>query len=319
MPATVSILMATRDNLATLPKALEVFLASPLRPEIVIVNDGSTDGTAAYLGTLPRDRVKAIQLPESGGLTKALNLAFRESAGTFLARQDADDASHPGRLEAQLAAFGKDPGLDILGTGHRVVDGNGSVLAELPGRNFARPAKRLLRDNFFCHGSLMFRRQSLERLGGYREFFRLSQDYDLLLRAAGAGLRLANLRACLYDWTFSPRAVSLSKAREQALYGETAKRTASDPGLDPAACYRDLQAQEARDTGPAAALRDIPPEWQLMKILLLAGDTAGARRQYRAMRDRGVPIPRESSVAALRHIPGWLYRPMRALGDLRYT
>jgi hypothetical protein len=309
----VSILMATRDNLATLPKALETFLASPLDLEIVIVNDGSTDGTRGYLDSLPR--VRPIHLAESGGLTKALNLAFRESKGRFLARQDADDYSHADRLPSQLEAFGRDRTLDILGTGHRVVDEGGAVLAELPGRNFGSPAKRLARDNYFCHGSLMFRRAALERLGGYREFFRFSQDYDLMLRAAGMGMSLRNLGRCLYDWTFSPQATSGRKAREQARYAAVARRLSGEPGLDPAECYR---AMEASESGADRAASAVPMEWHLMKIHLRSGDTARARAQYDALLKKGGPLPDDSGAARLRLVPGWLYKSLRALTELKY-
>lgn len=311
----VSILLATRDDLATLPKAVGPFLASPLDLEIVIVDDGSRPDTAAYLDGLPRERVRVIRLAESGGLTRALNLAFKASRGEFLARQDADDVSRPGRLEAQLEAFRADAELGILGTGHRVVDEAGAVLAELKGRNFGRPAKRLARGNYFCHGSLMLRRSALERLGGYREFFRFAQDYDLMLRAAGLGIRIANLEACLYDWTFSTRAISARKGREQARYARVAREAFADAGLDLDARFRELEASEERD--PEAA-RPIPPEWQLMQVMLLAGDTGGARRQYEALIGRGGEPPAGGWIAGLRLLPPWLYRTLRGVADLRY-
>lgn len=311
----VSILMATRGDLKTLPRALAPFLQSPLEPEIVLVDDGSRDGTADYLADLPQGRLKLIRHDEPQGLTVSLNRAFQAATGAFLARQDADDVSLPERLEAQLAAFRSDPDLAILGTGHRIVDTTGQVLAELPGRNMGNPLKRLRRDNYFCHGSLMLRREALERLGGYRPFFRFAQDHDLLLRAAGLGLRLRNLRACLYDWTYSLQATSLAKAREQIRFGSVAKHASNEPDLDLAACFRALEAAEAADTAPAA----VPAEWQLLKILLASGDTAGARRQYAALRRSGAIFPDPGFPIWLRLIPAWLYRPLRTLADLRYA
>lgn len=312
----VSILMATRDNLPTLPRALATFLESPIDLEIVIVNDGSTDGTRAYLDSLPPERVRPIHLEKSQGLTLSLNQAFAVSRGEYLARQDADDASHPDRLQFQLKAFREDPALDILGTGNRILDEEGEVLAEVVGHNYGNALKRLRAGNFFCHGSLMLRRSAMERLGAYRPFFRYSQDLDLLLRAAAMGLKMRNLIPCLYDWTLSEKAISRSKSREQGLFAKTAKSASRDADLDLATCYARLETESAADE---AASGPIPRDWQIMEILLLCGDTAGARRKYAELRERGAPMPKPGFAVRMRVLPSWLYRAVRILADLRYA
>ena len=314
MTPQVSILLSTHRDRSTLPRALEPFLASPLDLEIVLVDDGSRDGTREYLAGLPRERLKVMRMEEPIGLTKALNLAARAARGAFLARQDADDFSHADRLEKQLARFRQDRGLDILGTGHRIVDSDGAVLAEIHGRNFRNLGKRLLKDNIFCHGSLMFKADSFRKLNGYREFFRFSQDYDLVLRACHMGLRMENLAECLYDWSFSTHSITGSKAGEQARYAETARRVRGNPDLDPEAAYRALAGESAGST----TMNAIPADRKLMEIYLRAGDTNEARRAYHRLKEAGMAGPERRKFAFLSSLPPWLYRGLRSLSDLRY-
>jgi glycosyltransferase involved in cell wall biosynthesis len=310
----VSVLLATRNNLATLPAALRPFLSEPAVLEILLVNDGSTDGTREYLDGIRAahpDRVRPIHLEHGIGLTKALNLALRESRGEYLARQDADDVSHEDRIRRQLEAFRADPGLDFLGTGHRIVDSEGKALVSIEGKNFGNLGRRLLKGNVFCHGSMMMKRSSLLSLGGYREFYKYAQDYDLFLRAAKAGMKLANLEECLYDWTFSEASISATKAAEQ----EWCMRHALWSHLGRAGKEPDPPAADAV-RAPGA---HIPRELQLLQFFLLGCETRAARRQLGLLRSKRQRIAKAWKYALLCLPPPWLYRVMRRVANLRYA
>jgi hypothetical protein len=117
----------------------------------------------------------------------------------LIARQDADDLSHPERFARQVAEFQADPNLVLVGTSGDEVNVRGSRLATLrmPVENEAIRWALLL-DNAFLHTSVMFRKEPvLKEFGGYDEAFRVSQDYALWSALVRAGYRVRNLAARL--------------------------------------------------------------------------------------------------------------------------
>jgi GT2 family glycosyltransferase len=108
--------------------------------------------------------------------------AMAEARGTLVARMDADDVSHPDRLQRQLAAFEQRPDAAAVAALHETIDAAGRPVR---GPDFAR----LLRGGPFppfAHGSVMFRRSAVDAVGGYREGNDFWEDIDLLLRLAYA-------------------------------------------------------------------------------------------------------------------------------------
>ncbi len=191
---TVSVMMTVKNGARFIEAALEsVYAQSVLPTEIVVVDDGSTDDTPEilkrYAGRVPELRVLA---PGGVGRAAALNLAWRSARGELIANLDADDIFLPGRLEAQLAEFARNPELDLLATASRYIDAEQSSAgppASAPaGEQPLRDLARLLpRYNPVNHSSVMMRRSLLEALGGYDVARRRQLDYDLWIRAAAAG------------------------------------------------------------------------------------------------------------------------------------
>jgi glycosyltransferase involved in cell wall biosynthesis len=309
----ISVIMSTRNDRETLPAAIEPFLFDTLDIEVVIVNDASDDGTREYLDRLAAQhpsKVRPLHRESSIGLTRALNLAIRESRGEFLARQDADDVSHPDRLRKQLARFDADPSLDFLGTGNRIVEPDGDLIVAIRGQNFGNLAKRLVKGNVFCHGSLMMRRSALLEIGGYDEYFRFAQDYDLLLRAVRAGRKLANLEECLYDWTFSSKSITSEKTAEQRWYSEAARREFLEPGW------------KGRHVGPPVGATGGPKitrEHQLISFYLLACEPGMARRVLRRLPlgDSGLLTRWKTHIQC--SMPSAFAKAFRFLNNLRYS
>lgn len=211
----VSVLISVHDGEATLPATLESIRAQTFGDlEIVVVNDGSTDGTAALLRGCTDPRLRVIEQPRAG-LTKALNAGLRTARGEIIARLDADDTAHPERIAVQVEALDRDPELGLLGSWADIVDERGRVIRrERPPVDDAAIRAQLLWDNAFLHSAIAFRRGVVERVGRYDEAVARSQDYDLVWRVSRVAA-LANIPRPLLRWRRSVRSISSRHRDEQ--------------------------------------------------------------------------------------------------------
>lgn len=187
----VTVIIPTYNRAATLPAAIESVMAQELADvEIIVADDGSTDGTQALLAQRYGEKIRAIPLPHSGLPAVARNAALREAMGEYVAFLDSDDRWLPGKLHRQLKVMAKNPLAGLVCC---------NALVERPGepgaarRFFAdRPAaggkllKELIQDNFVITSTVLVRRSALERAGlfGEDEKLRAMEDYDLWLRIA---------------------------------------------------------------------------------------------------------------------------------------
>ena len=189
----VSVLMGVRDGAAWISRAIASVLGQTLTDlELVVVDDGSTDATAALLAGV-RDPRLVIERQARAGLTAALNRALGRARAPLIARLDADDVALPTRLERQRAFLQGHPEVGLLGTAARVVDEAGrDVEITRPPEDDLGIRRALIRRNPFVHSSVMARRALVVSVGGYDLSFPVAQDYDLWLRLSAA-TRMANL------------------------------------------------------------------------------------------------------------------------------
>jgi glycosyltransferase involved in cell wall biosynthesis len=166
--------------------------------EFVIVDDGSTDATPRILASFHDPRIQVITSPKREGIAQALNRGLAAASAPLVARQDADDVSHPMRLEKQLAFLDANPSVVLVGTQVRVIDERGRV-SQPPGwrRPLTHAGIRFVSmfDNPFIHGSVVFRR---EVVGAYDATLESAEDFDLWSRVA-AHHTVANLPEALVD------------------------------------------------------------------------------------------------------------------------
>jgi len=204
----VSILMPVKNAAAYLPAALESIGRQSLTDfELVVVDDGSTDDSAAQLSAYAhRDpRIRLLQ-PGPVGLVAALNLGLAACRAPWVARMDADDCMHRERLALQSQALAAAPTLTLVSSQVRCFrDGDirpgykayeGWTNATLTHEQICR---ELFIESPLPHPSVMFRREAVQALGGYRDLG-WPEDYDLWLRMARAGHRFAKLAQVLLDW-----------------------------------------------------------------------------------------------------------------------
>ena len=100
--------------------------------ELIIIDDGCTDGCFNDLPELNDPRIKLIRDGENKGIARRLNEAINLAGGEFLARMDSDDISHPQRFELQLNQLLSQPKLDLLATKVLTIDKNNEVIGALP-------------------------------------------------------------------------------------------------------------------------------------------------------------------------------------------
>ena len=206
----VAVLLSVHDGMPWLAGAVASVLGQTREDfELVVVNDGSTDGTAAYLAGLADPRLIVARQPRAG-LAAALNWAVGRSTAPLVARMDADDVAEPERLARQVAFLDAHPEVGVLGTAWREVGPGGEVLdVPPPPGGDARIRALLPRRNPIAHPTVMLRRAVGDAVGWYDPRLPVAQDWDLWIRVARL-TRFANLAEPLLRRRFSPSMTSLA-------------------------------------------------------------------------------------------------------------
>jgi glycosyltransferase involved in cell wall biosynthesis len=186
--------MAVHDGERYLAEAVESVLSQTFTDfELLVVDDGSADGTREILARYTDHRIRLLVNERNIGLSASLNRGLREARGELVARQDADDVSEPGRLAAQVDFLERSPETALIGCAYRKIDEHGQIGDErlLP----CDPLTLSWHLLFYCpfvHTAATFRRVAVERLGLYDETLRSSMDRELWARLAYR-LPVANL------------------------------------------------------------------------------------------------------------------------------
>ncbi|ABL00986.1 glycosyltransferase family 2 protein [Pelobacter propionicus] len=227
----ISVIMSAYNAEKHLTKSIESVLGQTYSDfEFLIVNDASTDDTPALLQKYQRsdNRIALLHNRSNIGLTRSLNLAIQHARHNIIARQDADDISHPERFSKQIDFLKTHGEVMLLGTAGQLIDDSGRILRNEPViSGSVRLKKRLQRCNQFIHGSVMMRRQCLNVIGLYREEFVSAQDYDLFLRISEQ-YAVDNLPVPLYQYRISPSTVSIAKSRQQQVCALIAQEASRD-------------------------------------------------------------------------------------------
>ena len=151
--------------------------------ELVVVDDGSTDGTATELARLD-SRLRILSTPRKG-VSAARNSGVNSSAGQYIAFLDSDDLWQPGKLSRQIGFMDKYADVQICQT-EEIWIRNGARVN--PKAIHRKPSGDVfLRSLDLClvsPSAVMMRKELFQRLGGFDETFPVCEDYDLWLRIA---------------------------------------------------------------------------------------------------------------------------------------
>jgi glycosyltransferase involved in cell wall biosynthesis len=191
--------------------------------EVWVIDDGSTDGCIATIAGIADPRLRILHQPQSGK-SVALDLFLDQQRGDFYAIQDADDLSHPRRIERQVAFLVAHPELGACFTGHELILGGERIAPRFRAKGAAECALDIERLAMPAHDPTAMFRLSLVGQIRYDARLPIAQGYDYTLRI-GERYPLAVMGECLYSYRIHSQSVThRDPARRRAQVQEVARR-----------------------------------------------------------------------------------------------
>lgn len=219
MPLTrplVSVVLPVHNAEKTLPMALESLSRQDMADfEIVAVDDGSTDNSpeALEMYSWVEPRLRVIR-QEHAGIVSALNTGIQTARGGFIARMDADDECMPARLGLQSRLLLETPEVGLVSClaefgGDRKANAGYAAFVDWANSVVASQDIALSRfiESPLPHPSVMFRKELVERYGGYRQGA-FPEDYELWLRWLESGVVMRKIPKELIVWNDPPDRLS---------------------------------------------------------------------------------------------------------------
>lgn len=184
----LAVVVPARNRRESLPRTLaSIFCASRTDIEVVVIDDGSADGTESFLASFDDPRLKWRRLPMPAGANMARNEGAALSHAPLIAFLDSDDAFRPGRIDRLITFFEENPEIACTIDGFSDISPSGERVHRLPR---IAPDGEALRQLLLCHcipltnSTVTVRRAAFEAVGGYDPDLRRHQDRELLLRLA---------------------------------------------------------------------------------------------------------------------------------------
>jgi glycosyltransferase involved in cell wall biosynthesis len=207
-PPTVTVVLPAYNAATWLAPAIESILGQCFRDfELIVLDDGSVDGTRAVLAQYADARLRVIHHETNRGLISSLNEGIDAAHGKYIARMDADDVAHPKRLQLQVAYLDSHARVGICGTWFRTHHGTRRASVRPPIDHDEISAHLFFRSPF-GHPTVMMRRQVLQESGlRYDPKAVHAEDFDLWVRARPYTC-FANLPRFLLQYRAHPQQVS---------------------------------------------------------------------------------------------------------------
>ena len=183
--------------------------------EVIIVNDGSTDGTRdIILGYLDKPNVRLLENANNEGIPVSRNRALLAAKGEYVAIHDGDDLSLPDRFEKEVQFLDSHPEITFMGGHAYQISITGALLGSMsyPPPDTLTAFKQILqwKLNPIIDPSCMFRKKSIVDIGGYTmdEELRTALDLQLWCRLLAVGHKLSNLQEPLIRYRINPDGVT---------------------------------------------------------------------------------------------------------------
>jgi len=179
----VTVVIPLYNGMPYLKKTIESILEQTYKDfELILINDGSTDNSESYIRSIKDKRIKYIA-HKNIGLSKTLNKAFLLAKGKYIIRNDQDDISEPNRIEKQIEVLKKST-YDCVFCYIKKI----SEKKEWRNLDKLRDSQNVLRDfnpwkdGCMVNSTMAIKKDVFEKIGGYRQDYYPSDDWDLELR-----------------------------------------------------------------------------------------------------------------------------------------
>jgi glycosyltransferase involved in cell wall biosynthesis len=188
--------------------------------ELIIVDDASTDESAAIVASFQDARIRFFQNEKNGGITFTLNRGLDLCRGALIARMDADDIMHKDRLAKQLAFMKSELGVSVLATRIELINVDNEVTG-IWNTDFETLSeydiKRIMaKTNCVAHPSVMMRSEIVRKFR-YNQNQKGAEDWDLWMRILNAGLRIAKLDEVLLQYRMHATSIMAATKNEVSL------------------------------------------------------------------------------------------------------
>jgi len=169
--------------------------------ELVVVDDGSTDGTKNIVFSFKDERIKYFY-HENSGLAATHNTGIKNSKGLFLVKLDSDDMMTADFIAAHLAEFEKHPDVDLVYCDDCLVEENSNPIRVIERHEYT-DRRLLIRDLFHSGFPVVpfrtcIRRSVFDKIGFFDEELLVGEDYDMMRRFVKHGLKIHHLKGALY-------------------------------------------------------------------------------------------------------------------------
>lgn len=187
MPLLFSVIITTYNRENFLPQAIASAVNQDVRPEVIVVDDGSTDNTEDLVRSLRGAGVR-YAYRENGGMASAFNEGIGIARGKYIVALDSDDALPPSLLASYAQCIRKDPELDVLYGNMLLTDAEFKVKGvwnyeDWYGRN-RELIPNLLGNTTLAKSGTAFKRELFDKFGRFDESLSRASDHDLFARIA---------------------------------------------------------------------------------------------------------------------------------------
>lgn len=227
----VTVIMPVYNAGRYLRASLESVIAQTFeRWELILIDDGSTDGCMESIADIRDPRIRRIR-QDNAGKPVAVNRALSEARGEFYAMQDADDISHPERLAKQLSCLLSNPGVAGVLCGHEIILDDKHFAPTFRDKSQIECAADIAAGRMPAHDPTAMFRMSLVRDLKYTDDLPAVEGFDYILRV-GERHPLMVIGECLYAYRIHPNSITKrDPAKREALLQEMSDRMCARRGL----------------------------------------------------------------------------------------
>ncbi|MBW4674178.1 MAG: glycosyltransferase [Desmonostoc geniculatum HA4340-LM1] len=222
----ISVCIPTFNRISLLPCAIASILNQSEQDfELIVCDDGSSDGTPELMSEYTDHRIKYIRHPQNIGKSNNMRSGFDAASGEYFIKFDDDDRLTPDFLASTAAILDQDSSVDFVGTDHWIIDINNIRDEAQTLENSLRWGRKNLRagvvdnllevvfiDQSFQIGATLFRRQTLQELGFLLPNMQNCEDNDLFVRLALAGKKGYYLPELLMEYRYHAEQEGINRA-----------------------------------------------------------------------------------------------------------